>query len=133
MAAEAQRIIDEARQPQVIVQRVSDNQASMEDHRQATLGERRNKLKLPEIKLPEFSGEYTKWLFFKNSFETTIQKTMKICQVHRNINLVGVLKGEAHKVIEGFSSDNYEQAWRLLKATYDNEMIIIDTHHRRTL
>lgn len=33
--------------------------------------QRRNKPKLPEIKLPEFKGDFTKWIFFKNSFETT--------------------------------------------------------------
>lgn len=127
VAAEAQHIVDKAKQPQVIVQQVGDNQAAIEDNRQLTPLERRKKTKLPEIKLPEFSGEYTKWLFFKNSFETTIHNE-ELSDPQKYQYLVGVLKGEARKVMEGFSSDNYEQAWLLLKATYDNEMMIIDTH-----
>lgn len=39
-----------------------------------------------------------------------------------------MLTGEARKVIEGFTNDNYEEAWQLLKHTYDNQMMIIDTH-----
>lgn len=44
--------------------------------------------------------------------------------------LVGVLKGEALKVIKGYriSNENYEHAWKLLKDTYDNKIIIIETH-----
>lgn len=127
VAAEAQRIVDKAKQPQVIVQQLGDNPAAIEDNRQLAPLERRKKTKLPEIKLPEFSGEYTKWLFFKNSFETTIHNE-ELSDPQKYQYLVGVLKGEAREVIEGFSSDHYEQAWLLLKATYDNEMMIIDTH-----
>jgi len=36
--------------------------------------------------------------------------------------------GEARKVIKGFSSESYENAWQFLKSTYDNEMMIIETH-----
>ncbi|XP_011858749.1 PREDICTED: uncharacterized protein LOC105556275 [Vollenhovia emeryi] len=44
--------------------------------------------------------------------------------------LVGVLQGEARQVIEGFSiTDNsYKSAWQLLKDTYDNQMMILETH-----
>lgn len=41
-----------------------------------------------------------------------------------------MLKGEALQVIQEFeiSGENYENAWQLLKDTYDNQMIIIETH-----
>ncbi|XP_025263732.1 uncharacterized protein LOC112637714 [Camponotus floridanus] len=91
---------------------------------------RRAKPKLPEIKLPEFRGEYTKWMFFKNSFESTIRNDEDLSPVQKHQYLVGVLQGEARQVIQGFkiSHENYESAWKLLKDTYDNEMIIIETH-----
>nr|XP_012234664.1 PREDICTED: uncharacterized protein LOC105679309 [Linepithema humile] len=90
----------------------------------------KNKPKLPEIKLPEFNGDYTKWLFFKNSFETTIHEEEELTPIQKHQYLVGVLRGEALKVIQGYqiSNENYAEAWKLLKDTYDNTMIIIETH-----
>jgi len=124
VAAQAQHIIDTARQPQGTQQQPNN----LTENIQANVAERRNKPKLPEIKLPEFNGEYTKWLFFKNSFETTVHNDADLSGPQKYQYLVGVLTNEARKVIEGFSNENYEQAWQLLKNTYDNEMMIIDTH-----
>lgn len=41
-----------------------------------------------------------------------------------------MLQGEASQVNQGFSisDENYESAWQLLKDTYDNQMMIIETH-----
>ncbi|XP_025270399.1 uncharacterized protein LOC112639738 [Camponotus floridanus] len=91
---------------------------------------RRTKPKLPEIKLPEFRGEYTKWMFFKNNFESTIHNDKDLSPVQKYQYLIWVLQGEARQVIQGFkiSDENYESAWKWLKDTYDNEMIIIETH-----
>ncbi|XP_011858906.1 PREDICTED: uncharacterized protein LOC105556423 [Vollenhovia emeryi] len=92
--------------------------------------QRRSKPKLPEIKLPEFSGDFTKWIFFKNSFETTIHSDPDLTPMQKHQYLVGQLQGEARQVIQGFtiSDENYENAWELLTDTYDNTMLIIETH-----
>lgn len=97
---------------------------------QIIIHERRNKPKLSDIKLTDFNGEFTKWLSFKNSFETTIHNDVELTNIQKHQYLIGVLKGEARKVIEGFtiSDENYENAWELLKSTYDNEMMLIETH-----
>lgn len=100
----------------------------MIESRQANVIERRIKPKLPEIKLPEFNGKYTIWLFFKNSFETTVHNDKELSEPQKYQYLVGVLTGEARKIIEEFSNENYEQTWQLLKSTYNNEIMIIDTH-----
>lgn len=91
---------------------------------------RQNKPKLPEVKLAEFNGEYSQWLFFKNSFETTIHQENELSNMQKHQYLVEVLSGEARRVIEGFTitNANYENAWKLLKDTYDNQMAIIQTH-----
>ncbi|XP_011858076.1 PREDICTED: uncharacterized protein LOC105555661 [Vollenhovia emeryi] len=127
-ATKLQRIIDEGKQPKDIGQQPAGTSQVPEDVGQVIPAGRRNKPKLPEIKLPEFNGEYTKWLFVKNSFETTVHNDGDLSGPQKYQYLVGVLTGEARKVMEGFSSENYEQAWQLLKNTYDNEMMIIDTH-----
>ncbi|XP_039304386.1 uncharacterized protein LOC113004841 [Solenopsis invicta] len=136
IAAKAQQIIIEKKDwLQATLQQQqqrdsSHNQASTSGLRQESIPyrERRNKPKLPEIKLPEFSREYIKWLFFKNSFETTIHNDRDLTGPQKFQYLIGMLTGEARKVIEGFSNENYENAWQLLKNTYDNEMMIIETH-----
>ncbi|XP_018377653.1 PREDICTED: uncharacterized protein LOC108770516 [Trachymyrmex cornetzi] len=55
---------------------------------------------------------------------------IKMTAVQKHQYLIGVLQGEARSVIEGFriSSENYENAWKLLKDTYDNNMVIIENH-----
>lgn len=85
---------------------------------------------MPEIKLPEFNEEYTKWIFYKNSFETTIHDDADLSSIQKHQYLVGTLKGEALKVIQSFEigKGNYTQAWQLLKDTYDNQVMIIETH-----
>lgn len=90
----------------------------------------RGKPKLQEIKLPEFNGDYTKWLFFKNSFEATIDQEATLTPMQKHQYLVGMLRGEALKVVQGYqiSNENYVDAWKLLKDIYDNSMIIIETH-----
>ncbi|XP_011859827.1 PREDICTED: uncharacterized protein LOC105557253 [Vollenhovia emeryi] len=86
--------------------------------------------KLPEIKLPEFNGDYTQWSFFKDSFETTIHQDDSLTAVQKHQYLIGLLQGEARSIILGFkiSSENYESAWKLLKDTYDNNTVIIQNH-----
>lgn len=58
-------------------------------------------------------------MFFKNSFETTIHSDPDLTAMQKHQYLVGVLQGEAKKVIQGFtiSNDNYNSAWQLLKET----------------
>lgn len=90
----------------------------------------RHRLRLPNLKLAEFNGDYTKWMFFKNSFETTVHQERHLMPMQKLEYLVGVLSGEALNVIQGYAicNENYEHAWQLLKDTYDNKMITIETH-----
>ncbi|XP_018375981.1 PREDICTED: uncharacterized protein LOC108769466 [Trachymyrmex cornetzi] len=69
-------------------------------------------------------------MFFKDSFETIIHQDAGLTPMQKHQYLIGVLQGEARSVIQGFkiSNENYENAWTLLKETYDNKMMIIQTH-----
>ena len=82
---------------QQLLMRVTD----LEQGQQNQPAARRSLPKLPEIKLPEFDGEYSKWVFFKNSFESTIHNQSDLSNIEKHQYLIGVLKGEAKKVIEG--------------------------------
>jgi len=67
---------------------------------------------------------------FQASFETTIQMDNSLTPVQKHQYLIEVLQSEARSVIQGFkiSNENYESAWKLLKDTYDNNMVIIQNH-----
>lgn len=130
VAGMAKRLIDEY---QLAQQRSTINLASDEGD-QLRSGRNyevpRNRPKLPEIKLPEFNGEYTKWTLYKDSFESTIHNETDLTPMQKHQYLVSVLRGEALRVIQGYkiSNDNYQEAWKLFKDTYDNKVIIIETH-----
>lgn len=128
IAAKAQTIIDAATKP--TVQRVNDGIQNQENEARIIIQEVRNKPKLPDIKLLEFIGGFTKWQFRKNSFETTINNDDDLTKMQKHQYLIGLLKDDALKVIEGMdiSDENYDNAGTLLKSTYDNQMMIIETH-----
>lgn len=66
------------------------------------------------IKLLEFNGDYMKWMFFKDSFETTIHQDVGLTAMQKHQYLIGVLQGETRSVIQGFkiSNENYENVSR---------------------
>ena len=108
----------------------SNNQRNVPQSRELLQLVKKTIPKLPDLKLPEFDGDYSKWLFFKNNFESTIRKDDQLSDARKLQYLVGVCTGEALKIVEGFSllDDSFENAWKLLLDTYDNEIIIIETH-----
>jgi len=98
-AAIAQKIISQGQaQSGARLQAAEDNRENRERTPEIT----RRRPKLPEIKLPDFDGNYTKWLFFKDSFETTIHMDDSLTPVQKHQYLIGVLQGEARSVIQGF-------------------------------
>ncbi|KYM95708.1 hypothetical protein ALC62_13614 [Cyphomyrmex costatus] len=108
IAKKAQQIIDRKTPKEAAQQQSTSNQAPAEKRRQESLQERRNKPKLSEMKLPEFSGEYTKWLFFKNSFKTTIHNDEDLSGPQKYQYLNGVLK---RVKLSKDSAMSYENAW----------------------
>lgn len=126
-----QTVIDEAEATERNVQAQITTAVNNSIHDQ-NVGEfqNRRKLKLPEMKLPEFDGDFSKWIFFRNIFETTIHNDTSLSNAQKHQYLVGVLRGEALNVIQGFriTDANYLSAWQLLIDTYDNQMVIIEKH-----
>jgi len=118
-AAIAQEIISQEQAPSGARMQAAEYNR---ENRERTPDITRRRPKLPEIKLPDFDRDYTKWLFFKDSFETTIHMNNSLTSVQKHQYLIGVLQGEARSVIQEFkiSNENYENAWRVLKNTYDN-------------
>lgn len=76
-----------AKARQIIEQHGRGQQASSErpiEPRDDTSEMIRRRPTLPEIKLPKFNGDYTKWLFFKDSFETTIHADSSLTAMQKH-------------------------------------------------
>lgn len=89
-----------------------------------------NTVKLPVIDLPTFSGDYTQWVQFQDTFKVLINSNSALNNIQRFYYLKSYLKGDAAQVIEALevSKSNYDDAWSLLKERYDNKRVIAHTH-----
>ncbi|XP_043483450.1 uncharacterized protein LOC122511942 [Leptopilina heterotoma] len=93
-------------------------------------GWRRSGVKLPPLSPPEFDGDYSKWMTFRDCFEATIHNVAHIQNLYKFWYLRGALKGEAAELLIGIetTTKNYEEAWKLVKKTYDNRKLIVNSH-----
>lgn len=91
-------------------------------------------LKLPQIQIERFSGEYFRWLEFRDTFENLIHKNERIPEINKFHYLASYLQGDAARIISNLeiSSKNYTEAWALLCSRYDNKRILIN-HHLNSL
>jgi hypothetical protein len=82
------------------------------------------------VKLPPFSGQYTEWTAFHDTFSSLIENNDQLSGVQKFHYLKSFLKGEAGKVIESLtiSNENYKLAWDVLIKRYDNKRLIIQDH-----
>ena len=79
------------------------------------------KVKLPELKLPTFDGEQSKWPEFWAMFESSIHD-QEMMPVLKFTYLKGQLKNEALNAISGLlvTNENYQIALDILKDRYGN-------------
>lgn len=87
-------------------------------------------IKLPQVNLPEFHGQYDKWTQFHETFNSLINDNPSLSNIQKFYYLQGCLKGEASQIISSFtiSESNYSEAWNLLKDRYQNKKAIINSH-----
>ena len=80
-------------------------------------------LKLPEIKLPEFSGNFEEWTQFWDLFTSLVDKRSDLPVSVKFNYLKNSLRGPSAKLVAGFSitDGNYQQAKDLLLQQYQNE------------
>ncbi|GAB0096412.1 Aspartic peptidase domain superfamily [Sergentomyia squamirostris] len=86
-----------------------------------------NHPKLPTLQVPQFSGEPSAWPNFKDMFRAIVHNNTRITNVERLQYLVTSVTGSAKKLIENLplTDANYEVAWNILEAQYDNKFSII--------
>lgn len=89
-----------------------------------------NDFRLPTISIPSFSGEYTSWPSFKNSFDHLVATNQTLSNLQRLHFLKNSLTGDARKLIQHYdlAEANYQAAWDKLKQRYDNKNLLISSH-----
>ncbi|XP_055623458.1 uncharacterized protein LOC129766882 [Toxorhynchites rutilus septentrionalis] len=87
-------------------------------------------VRLPQISLPEFNGDYKGWLSFKSTFVSLIRESEDLNEVQKFHYLKSALKGEAAKLIESLAltNDNYAIAWNTIAKRYSNEYLLKKRH-----
>lgn len=92
-----------------------------------------DELKLPEVKLPTFNGDYVQWPTFKEVFVSRVHDNAKLNDLQRFHHLKGALVGVASDDIQHLilTADNYNAAWTMLTTLYENKKILF-THYMET-
>ncbi|XP_062704693.1 uncharacterized protein LOC115265150 [Aedes albopictus] len=79
-------------------------------------------LRLPQIDLPRFNGDFSRWLSFRDTFSSMVHSNADIPTVAKLQYLLQSLEGEAKKPFESveIEADNYACTWDALLKRYDN-------------
>ncbi|XP_022816623.1 uncharacterized protein LOC111349653 [Spodoptera litura] len=79
----------------------------------------------PKIEIPEFSGNYSQWISFKDLFVEAIHKNPMINSAQKMQHLKTKLRGEAERLVQhlSISADNYNSCWDILNQRYDNRRL----------
>ncbi|XP_055614816.1 uncharacterized protein LOC129761133 [Toxorhynchites rutilus septentrionalis] len=87
-------------------------------------------VRLPQISLPEFNGDYRNWLSFESTFVSLIHESNDINDVQKFHYLKSALKGEAAKLIQSLTvtGENYIIAWETITKRYSNEYLLRKRH-----
>ncbi|XP_055523061.1 uncharacterized protein LOC129717231 [Wyeomyia smithii] len=89
-----------------------------------------SRVKLPEIRLPSFSGRTSDWVTFRDMFQSLIHNNNQLSAMDKFSYLRSSLVGESLQEIESIEMTvaNYEIAWDLLKKRYENRKLIVKAH-----
>ncbi|XP_055589698.1 uncharacterized protein LOC129741909 [Uranotaenia lowii] len=89
-----------------------------------------SRVKLPEIRLPSFSGTIREWVTFRDSFRSLIHDNEHLTKMDKFTYLRSSLHGDALKEINNIelSEANYDVAWKMLEVRYENKKLIVKAY-----
>ncbi|CAI6376545.1 unnamed protein product [Macrosiphum euphorbiae] len=87
-------------------------------------------IRLPPISLPEFDGDYKKWLNYRDTFDSFVHGHKDLSDIQKLHYLKSSLRNEAAQVIESLETTaaNYLPAWEQLRERYDNHRKMVGGH-----
>lgn len=82
---------------------------------------------LPEISLPNFSGDFSAWRPFHDLFSSLVGRSTDLSNVEKMHYLRTSLTGEAAQLISNLplADDSFASAWDLLVARFENKRLLI--------
>jgi len=95
-----------------------------EDQRQKV-----RKVKLPEIKLPEFDGSFNKWLTFRDTFVSLVHTNASFTNIDKFHYLKSSVKIEpvSQNILNNYqvTDETYEHAWEALCSRFDDRRAML--------
>lgn len=90
----------------------------------------KSNIKLKSIDIPTFTGDYQKWISFKNMFDSLVHANKEFSDLQKIHYLKSCLSGEAERIVSQFdiTDASYKPAYDALKDRFHNEVILVDTH-----
>lgn len=87
-------------------------------------------VKLPQIAIPTFTGEFSKWVPFHQLFTSLIINNNSLTQIEKLIYLKSSLRGEPLSLIDSLQliNENFDIAITILEHRYNNDLSIINSH-----
>ncbi|PRD19114.1 UNVERIFIED_CONTAM: hypothetical protein NCL1_58402 [Trichonephila clavipes] len=82
-----------------------------------------NNVRLDEIPLPQFDGQFRNWSYFKSQFHNLIQKNPKFSDYQKLFYLNDSLNGAAKQV-----QSPKDSLFKALSLRYENNKLIVDSH-----
>jgi hypothetical protein len=97
--------------------------------------ERQSMVKLPEMKIQPFNGNYETWMSFKETFKSVIIDRTDISPVIKIEYLKNTVTSELRGMVDGVEPNEagFSSAWSQLCERYDNKRIIIESHVKAIL
>lgn len=92
-------------------------------------------VKLPDIALPKFSGNYSEWTNYKDLFKSLIHNNESLDDVQKLHYLKGSLTGDAEALVKTITitADNYKVCWDRLVSRYNNKRSMANSIIRRLM
>lgn len=89
--------------------------------------------KLPEIKLPTFSGNYIAWPAFRDLFKSMVINDSSITDVQRMHYLSSHMTDSAAQLIASMplNEDSFASAWAILTQRFENPRLLVSAHLSR--
>lgn len=92
-------------------------------------------IRLPNIPLPKFSGEYSEWSAYRDQFMAMIHNNERLAAVEKMQYLKVSVVGDAASLLKHIqvTAANYAPAWASLNERYDNKRSLINVQLKNLL
>lgn len=90
----------------------------------------KTEIKLPALNLPSFSGTFSGWLSFYDSFKSLVHTNEHLTKLQKFQYLKSCLEGDAARPIDTLplTESNYDSAIKILQKRYGNRRLIVQEH-----